>query len=57
MASASQSYDVDIPTLVGGDYAYVGFTGGTGGLTVTQDVQSWRFTSSPPSQATPGYFK
>ena len=42
-ATALQSYAVDIPTLVGGNAAYVGFTGSTGGLTATQDVLNWGF--------------
>jgi hypothetical protein len=38
------SYPVNIPQAVGGDTAYVGFTGGTGGLTSVQSVQTWSFT-------------
>ena len=33
----------NIPALVGGATAYVGFTAGTGGQTATQAVQSWTF--------------
>ncbi|HTU18663.1 MAG TPA: fibronectin type III domain-containing protein, partial [Gemmataceae bacterium] len=50
-ASATQSYTIDIPGTVGGDTAYVGFTGGTGGNTATQDILSWSF--SPPSSQAP----
>jgi hypothetical protein len=32
---------LNIPQIVGGTTAYVGFTGGTGGETSTQDVVSW----------------
>jgi hypothetical protein len=39
------SYAVDIPTIVGGNTAFVGFTGGTGGLTAVQDVQTWTFSN------------
>ena len=46
LASASQSYSVNIPSIVGSTSAYVGFTGGTGGLTAVQNVQSWTFTPS-----------
>jgi hypothetical protein len=54
MASADQVYEgVDIPTLVGGDYAFVGFTGGTGGLTATQDVQSWKYSTALPNGVKP----
>ena len=37
-ATATQTYTIDIPGTVGGSAAYVGFTGGTGGLTATQDI-------------------
>jgi lysophospholipase L1-like esterase len=43
-AMATQSYTVNIPALVGGTAAYVGFTGGTGGLTAIQDVVSWVYS-------------
>jgi len=36
-------YLVNIPAMVGGNTAFLGFTGGTGGLTATQDVQTWTF--------------
>lgn len=32
---------VDVPSIVGGSPAYVGFTGGTGGSTAQQQVTSW----------------
>ena len=32
------------PGTVGGGTAYVGFTGGTGGLTATQDILTWTFS-------------
>jgi hypothetical protein len=41
---------VNIPSLVGGNTAYVGFTGGTGGLTSTQTVLSWTFTGPAVAQ-------
>jgi len=37
----STQFTIDIPTTTGGDTAYVGFTGGTGGLTAIQDVLTW----------------
>jgi hypothetical protein len=43
--SATQSYTINIPTTVGGGTAYVGFTAGTGGLTATQDILSWRYST------------
>jgi fibronectin type 3 domain-containing protein len=50
-ASASQSYSINIPGTVGGNTAFVGFTGGTGGLTATQDILTWTFT--PTATTTP----
>jgi hypothetical protein len=35
------SYEIDIPGLVRGNQAYVGFTGGTGDLSAVQDINSW----------------
>jgi fibronectin type 3 domain-containing protein len=47
--SATQNYSIKIPTTVGNTLAYVGFTGGTGGLTATQDILTWTYT---PTAAT-----
>ena len=44
-ATASQSYTVNIPAVVGGNTAFVGFTAGTGGLSATQNILSWTFSS------------
>jgi hypothetical protein len=41
--SFSQTLSVDIPSKVGGATAYVGFTGGTGGLSAIQDIRTWTF--------------
>jgi hypothetical protein len=51
LATASQSYAVNIPALVGGNTAYVGFTGGTGGLTAIQKILNWTYSPmlAPPS--------
>jgi fibronectin type 3 domain-containing protein len=43
----------NIPQLVGASAAYVGFTGGTGGNTATQDILTWTYTPgtvTPPGQ-------
>ena len=51
-ASASQSYAVNIPNIVGGSSAYVGFTGATGQTTATQNILNWVFASgaaTPPT--------
>jgi hypothetical protein len=41
--STNESYPINIPSIVGGNTAYVGFTGGTGGLTAYQDILSWTY--------------
>ncbi len=45
-SSATQSYTVNIPATVGGNSAFVGFTGGTGGVTATQDILTWTYSSN-----------
>ncbi|MDB5389402.1 MAG: hypothetical protein JWM11_5048 [Planctomycetaceae bacterium] len=47
-ATATQNYLIDIPGTVGSGNAYVGFTGGTGGLGLTQDIVNWTFSPSSP---------
>ena len=42
-ASYSTQFDVNIPAVVGGDTAFVGFTGGTGGETASQKILTWVF--------------
>ena len=43
-ASATQSYTVNIPSIIGGTTGYVGFTGGSGGLTAIQDILNWNYS-------------
>jgi hypothetical protein len=51
----THDYTVDISRFIGGDTAYVGFGGGTGGLTAIQDIQNWKFTPGPEVRpAAPG---
>ncbi len=50
----STSWTVNIPGTVGANTAYVGFTGGTGGLTAIQDVLNWTYSSAAPA-ATPTF--
>jgi hypothetical protein len=45
------SYRVDIPSVIGTSLGYVGFSGGTGGLTTVADVQTWTYQFT---EATPG---
>ncbi|HVE40554.1 MAG TPA: hypothetical protein VNM14_11730 [Planctomycetota bacterium] len=43
----TQTYTVDIPTLVGAATGYVGFCGGTGGLNAVQEVMTWSYGAGP----------
>ena len=43
-ASFTTSTAINIPSTVGGNTAYVGFTGGTGGQTAIQKILTWTFT-------------
>ncbi|MFC5861893.1 chitobiase/beta-hexosaminidase C-terminal domain-containing protein [Acidicapsa dinghuensis] len=43
-ASVSDSFSIDIPSVIGSTTAYIGFTGATGALTATQEVLSWTYT-------------
>src|SRR5262249_43932644 len=44
------NYTIDIAGQVGGNAAYVGFTGSTGGIhTAFQVIQDWTFGPAPPS--------
>jgi len=40
-ATATQTYTVDIPGMVGGNAALAGFTGGTGSLSASEDILDW----------------
>jgi hypothetical protein len=51
--SFSTSWTVDIPGTVGSNTAYVGFTGGTGGLTATQEIITWSYTAGTSSGTAP----
>ena len=42
-AVAEQAYSVDIPAVIGGRSAYVGFTAGTGGTVSTQEILTWTY--------------
>ncbi len=44
-ATFTTSWPIDIPSTVEGNTAYVGFTGGTGGGSSTQQVLNWIFAS------------
>ncbi len=49
--SATHNYTVNIPSLVGGNVAYVGFTAGTEGVPTVQDILTW--TYSPDASVSP----
>jgi hypothetical protein len=40
------SWPINIPGAVGGNTAFVGFTGGTGHYTVVQDILNWTYVST-----------
>ncbi|HXP10904.1 MAG TPA: chitobiase/beta-hexosaminidase C-terminal domain-containing protein, partial [Acidobacteriaceae bacterium] len=44
----SQAFTVNIPSTVGANTAYVGFTGGTGGASAIQNIKTWTFTPGMP---------
>ena len=46
-ATFTQPYSVNIPSIIGSNTAYVGFTGATGGLAAVQDIQTWTGTFGP----------
>jgi hypothetical protein len=43
------TFDVDVPAVVGGSNAFIGFTGGTGGANATQDILTWTWKSNSPA--------
>ena len=47
------SYKVDIAKFVGGDTAFVGFTGATGGNFSLQDILTWGYDEDPKSEDLP----
>ena len=51
----TMSQAINVPQVVGGNTAYVGFTGGTGGLSASQKILSWTYStqSVPPTFAPP----
>ncbi|WP_263360177.1 chitobiase/beta-hexosaminidase C-terminal domain-containing protein [Acidicapsa ligni] len=51
-ASWTTSWTINIPSTIGGNTAYVGFTGGTGGFSASQKVLTWTFASGTPTATT-----
>ena len=54
-ATFTQTWAINIPGTVGGNTAYVGFTGGTGGYAAVQDIINWTMTAAPGMVATPTF--
>jgi Domain of unknown function (DUF1929)/Legume lectin domain/PKD domain/Abnormal spindle-like microcephaly-assoc'd, ASPM-SPD-2-Hydin/Quinohemoprotein amine dehydrogenase, alpha subunit domain III len=46
-AMFTHTWTIDIPTTIGATTAYAGFTGGTGGVTATQDILTWTLGPTP----------
>jgi fibronectin type 3 domain-containing protein len=51
-ATATVSYTVDLPSAIGSNYAYGGFTAATGGLTAAHSVQSWLYQTTDAAPPT-----
>ena len=49
----STSWSVNMPNIVGGSTAFVGFTGATGGATAIQEILTWTYVSGQTTTATP----
>lgn len=47
-ATFTQAFPVSLTSVIGSNTAYVGFTGGDGGKTAIQQIQSWTFASTGP---------
>ncbi len=47
--SFMQSFTINLPQVIGGNTAYIGFTGGSGGYAALQEIISWTYVSLPPS--------
>src|SRR5205085_9466260 len=47
------SWPIDIPSTIGGNTAFVGFTAGTGHYTAVQDILNWTFVSTSASAPSP----
>ena len=56
-ATWSTSWTINIPSTIGSNTAYVGFTGGTGGLTASQKILTWSYftTAGAATAATPTF--
>ena len=48
----STSWEINIPSTIGSNTAYVGFTGSTGAFAASQKIMTWTFVSAAPSSGT-----
>jgi hypothetical protein len=55
-ATYSTSTPINIPQTVGGSSAYVGFTGGTGGLSAVQKILTWTYAATSSGSNPPASF-
>jgi fibronectin type 3 domain-containing protein len=55
-ATFAHSYVVNIPSFIGNNAGYVGFTGATGGLASIQQILNWSYTPLPAPPAIPTNF-
>ncbi len=53
LATWTHSFTVDIPAIVGGNTAFVGFTAGVGGENATQEILSWTYVAGTIGAAPP----
>ncbi len=51
-ATFTQNWPINIPQVVGGQQAYVGFTGGTGGETSSQKIETWTYVGTNTTAST-----
>jgi len=49
------SQAINIPQIVGGNTAYVGFTGGTGGLSASQKILTWTYNVQTAPTPNPSF--
>jgi hypothetical protein len=49
-ATFQTSWSVDIPSIVGGTNAYLGFTAATGGAAATQEILNWTYIPGSEGQ-------
>jgi hypothetical protein len=53
LASWSHAFTINIPSVIGGNTAYLGFTGATGVSTAGQQILSWTYVAGSPVQSVP----